>query len=180
MPLRSDVTVDLTNLTLETDRMHLRSIQLAHTDDIFREFTPEIAQYMYPRPAAFRTETEAFIISAMQENSDQTGLTMVLTDKATAAFLGCAGLHKLETAEPEFGIWLRRSAHGLRLGREAIHALKHWVEEAVEYTRLIYPADERNLPSRKIAESLGGEITRRYESQSGLGLTLFIVEYSIT
>ncbi|GAA4414604.1 hypothetical protein GCM10023187_44290 [Nibrella viscosa] len=179
MSVRADVAINLTNLVLETERMHLKSIQLSYVDDIFREFTPEVARYMYPRPATVRTETEAFILSSIQENRDQTSLTVVLTNKATGAFLGCAGLHKIDTPEPEFGIWLRRSAHGFGLGREAIHALKHWADETLDYDRLIYPADERNLPSRKIPESLGGKIARRYGSQSGLGMALHIVEYVI-
>ncbi|GAA4451568.1 hypothetical protein GCM10023189_13580 [Nibrella saemangeumensis] len=179
MAIRIHGAVDLNNLVLETARMHLKAIQLSYTDDIFREFTPEIARYMYPRPATIRTETEAFILAAMQENTERTSLTVVLTDKATGAFLGCAGLHKIDTSEPEFGIWLRRSAHGFGLGREAIYALKEWAVEHLLYDQLIYPADERNVSSLKIPESMGGKIARRYESQSGLGMALRIVEYVI-
>ncbi len=43
---------------------------------------------------------------------------MVILDRETGRFLGCAGLHELEAARPELGVWLKKSAHGNGFGRE--------------------------------------------------------------
>lgn len=170
---------DLNSVTIQTDRLAIRPIRLTDTDAIFREFTSAIALYMNPRPATVRTETEAFVISARQELHDRTAFTGVLTTPETGQFLGCVGLHKLDERAPEFGIWLRESAHGQGLGREAIHALKRWADQHLDYDYLLYPVDKRNVASQRIPESLGGQLSRQYTTTGGLGQELILLEYHI-
>ncbi|MEH2435865.1 MAG: GNAT family N-acetyltransferase [Nostoc sp.] len=80
---------------------------------------------------------------------------------------------------PELGIWLKKSAHGHGFGREAIHVLKDWVDKNLEYNYLSYPVDKRNIPSRKIAESLRGKIFREFQQINKSGYLLDEVEYRI-
>jgi ribosomal-protein-alanine N-acetyltransferase len=46
--------------------------------------------------------------------------------KGTKEFVGTVGLHRVNTATPELGCWVKRPAHGNKYGREAIHGLKKW------------------------------------------------------
>ncbi|TAE29041.1 MAG: N-acetyltransferase [Cytophagales bacterium] len=170
---------DLTTLVLETDRLVLKPISPDYTDAIFSEFTPDVATYMYPRPAEQRMETEAFVQSAMADNEDETSLTMVITLRETGEFLGCVGLHKLADPRPEFGIWVKQSAHMHGYGREAIRVLKRWADQYLNYEYLMYPVDSRNIASRKIPESLGAAIVGQFEGTGGMGQDLTLINYRI-
>ena len=170
---------DLTTLTLDSERLRLLPISEVYTDVIFSEFTPDVATYMYPRPAEQRADTEAFVQSAMQENRDGMNLNMVITLRETGEFLGCVGLHHLAASRPEFGIWVKQSAHMHGYGREAIHLLKRWADTYLPYEYLIYPVDSRNLSSRKIPESLGAAIISQFGGTSGMGQELTLIKYRI-
>jgi len=166
-------------MTLETERLLLKAITRDYTDAVFRAFTAEIAQYMTARPATYRTETEAFVITAMQENEQQTGLTLAILDRQTADFLGVVSLRALISQQPELGIWLKKEAHGQGLGREAVHALKAWADGTLTYAYLRYPVDYRNKASRRMAESQNGQIRRQFVTRNGSGMPLHILEYWI-
>lgn len=166
-------------MTLETERLLLKAITKDYIDAVFRAFTAEIAQYMTSRPATYRTETEAFVITAMQENEQQTGLTLVILDRQTADFLGVVSLRALNSLHPELGVWLKKEAHGQGLGKEAVHALKAWADGTLTYEHLRYPVDYRNKASRRLAESLNGQIRRQFVAQNGSGMTLHLLEYWI-
>lgn len=170
---------DLTTLTLTSDRLQLCPISDAYTDRIYREFTPDIATYMYPRPASERAETEAFVRAAQQENRDGISLNMVITLRETREFLGCVGLHELSSDRPVFGIWVKQSAQMHGYGREAIHLLKRWADAHLNYDYLIYPVDSRNIASRKLPESFGAAIISQYEATGGLGQELTLIKYRI-
>ena len=160
-------------------RLHLAPINLTHADDIFREFTPEITRYMYPQPTATIAGTIAFIEKSIVEKQAVRDFQTVILHKDTDEFLGCVGLHRLDTKTPDIGIWLKKSAHGHGYGPEAVRQLKTWADQNLDYNYLIYPVDKANLASRKIPESLGGQIAREYEELSQDGRPLNIMEYHI-
>lgn len=170
---------DLTTLLIETERLILKPISADYIDSIFTEFTSDVATYMYPRPAEKRIETEAFVAVAQEENEEGTSLTMVITERKTGEFLGCVGLHKLTDPRPEFGIWVKQTAHMHGYGREAVRTLKRWADRHLDYEYLIYPVDSRNIASRKIPESLGASIISQYDDRGGMGQNLTLIKYRI-
>ncbi|NJR74492.1 MAG: GNAT family N-acetyltransferase, partial [Scytonema sp. CRU_2_7] len=94
--------------------------------------------------------------------------------------LGCAGIHELYSKNPVLGIWLKKSAHGQGYGLETIAALKNWADENLDYEYLIYDVDKANIPSRRIAEKLGGQIVREYHKTNLSARVLHILEYRIS
>lgn len=170
---------DLTRFCLDSNRLRLRSISLDYTPEIFAEFTTEITEFMFPQPAETVRETEWFIKSAMQQSRRGTDLTVVLLKQTSLEFLGVCGIHRIHTDTPEIGIWLKKSAHGHGYGREAIHCLKDWLDQYLDYKYLVYTVDQHNIPSRKIPESLGGKSVRDYEKLSLSGKMLHLMEYRI-
>ncbi|MDR2541737.1 MAG: GNAT family N-acetyltransferase [Candidatus Peribacteria bacterium] len=54
------------------------------------------------------------------------------------------------------GIWTKKSVHGQGLGREGMLALIEWVQKNLDFNYILYPVDQANQPSRKIAELAGG------------------------
>jgi [ribosomal protein S5]-alanine N-acetyltransferase len=170
---------DLANLQLTSQRLVLLPISLAYAGVIFQEFTADITRYLMPKVATHISETTAFIHSAMGNHDQGKDLTLVILKSPTREFLGLCGVTNLDTPTPELGIWLKKSAHGHHFGREAIHLLKGWIDRTYSYDCLLYPVDRRNIASRKIAESLGGQVHREYQQTNLSGDTLEVVEYRV-
>ncbi|MEH1915888.1 GNAT family N-acetyltransferase [Nostoc sp.] len=113
------------------------------------------------------------------QRENHTDLVLVILKKDGLEFLGICEVGGIDTQTPELGIWLKKSAHGHGFGREAINALKDWVDKNLQYNYLSYPVDKRNIPSRKIAESLEGKVFREFQQINKSGDLLDEVEYRI-
>lgn len=170
----------LLNIEIESNGILLKSISLAYKKPIFENFTEEITTYMYPRPAKNTGEAASFIKNSLEGMKNQHELILVILKKDSQEFLGCAGIHRINTKHPEFGIWLKKTAHGNGYGLEAITAMKNWCEENLDCEYFTYPVDEQNYPSRRIPEKLGGEIIRSYQKKNLNGRILNLVEYRIS
>ncbi len=147
--------------------------------DIFLGFTGKIAKYMHPQPFNTLEDVKKFISDAIKENQRGENMQMVLLDKTSRKFMGCAGIHKIDTKYPELGIWLKKSAQGRGLGLEAVKSLKEWAEENLNYQYLYYPVEKNNIPSRRIPEKLGGKQVKEFAGKNAEGKEMIEVEYRI-
>jgi RimJ/RimL family protein N-acetyltransferase len=171
--------MNTSNITIETKNLLLKGITLDYKDDMFREFTPEITTYMFPKPAEKIEETIAFINSSIKENTEGSNLQIVILDKKNGEFLGCGGLHHIDAKTPELGIWIKKSAHGHGYGKETMAALKEWADENLDYEYILYPVVEENYASKRIPEFLGGKVMKEYEKTNMSGNTHHMLEYWI-
>ena len=171
---------DLFNLNIEGERVRLVSIARAFEQDIFTEFSSDITTYMIPKPADSVEETRAFIEASLEGFTEGDNLQFVILEKPENEFLGCCGLHgRGDPRNPEFGIWLKKGAHGRGLGREAIRTLALWAQENLRLESFIYPVDKRNVSSRKIPVSLGGKVLKERTETGMSGNVLDEVVYKI-
>ena len=171
--------MDISKIKLKTDNLLLVPISMDYIDDIFREFTPEITAYMYPQPYQSKDEAVNFVQHAIKTNNEWSNLQLVVLSGCNGTFLGCAAIHHIDTDTPEFGIWIKESAHGNAFGKEAIFALKQWADENLHYEYLLYPVVDNNFSSRMIPESLGGIISREYDDANKIGKIQHCLEYRI-
>ena len=171
--------MDTSSTIIETDRLRLKAMTPEYVEDIFREFTPAITTYMMPKPAQTIDETVAFVEQSIKKNKEGSNLQVVILNKITGEFFGCAGVHHMNTKTPALGIWVKKSAHGHGYGKEAVIALKKWTDQHVSYDYIIYPVAQENQPSRRIPESLGGEVAREYEEVNMSGKQQHLLEYRI-
>lgn len=74
---------------------------------------------------------------------------------------------------------LAKDAHGKGSGKEAVRILVQWSEHSIDLDSFIYPVDRRNTPSRKIPESLGGQIFEDYKLKTPTGKILDLVVHRI-
>jgi RimJ/RimL family protein N-acetyltransferase len=109
-------------------------------------------------------------IGATRQQAHKLGVFFVVRVRPALEFLGMTGLHKITSVEPEAGIWIKESRHGYGYGREAVAAVITFAACDLGKRAIIYPAVERNVPSRRLAESLGGKIagTRLLRKASGV------------
>jgi [ribosomal protein S5]-alanine N-acetyltransferase len=171
---------DLLIVVIESERLELAPISLEYAQTIFEEFTGDITRYMFPKPATEISETRAFIQESIESMQTGNNLQLAILKKDSKEFLGCCGLHGEANAQiPEFGIWLKKEAHGHGYGKEAITALYNWAERAMKVDYYIYPVDRRNIASRKIPESLAGIVIDEYVNEGLEGNRLEQVVYKI-
>lgn len=171
---------ELTNIMeLVSERIKLQPISMKYKEDIFREFTSEITVFMAPSASKKIEETEAFITSSLEKIENSEEIVFAVLKKENNEFLGCAGLHHMDTQVPEFGIWIKKSAHGNGYGLEAVQTIKTWVDQNLEYEHIYYPVAKQNYASRRIPESLGGKLIRGFVGIKHDGTPLDEVEYRI-
>ena len=170
---------DLTSIKLVANRLSLRTFTPADAPEIFAAVSPTITRFTAwdpsPSPAAF-AEVWRQWLPRMTAGTD---LSLVIRLRATDEFLGVAGIHCIGSAEPEVGIWLKETAHGLGYGREAIGAIVEWAPAQIRAAALIYPVAKQNLPSRRLAESLHGTIVGERKLRKSSGVVLDEVVYRI-
>ena len=172
--------LNLNTARITTKRLTLLPVTDDYAEDMFREFTPAITRYMIPSSPKDISETKAFIAETTKPRSQNADLVLVILDKDTREFLGVCGLHPRQNPrQPEFGIWLKASAHGHGYGREAITGLYEWALQTIEADFFIYPVDKANIQSKKIPESLGGKIFEEKEVSTMDGGTLNEIVYKI-
>jgi ribosomal-protein-alanine N-acetyltransferase len=168
------------SVMINGERVRLIPISDLYADIIFKEFTDEITQLMVPSTPTHINQIYEFIRASSKNMEENTDLTFAILDKNSGEFLGVCGLHgKHSPDEPILGIWLKKDAHGNRLGQEAIKSLADWARENLVFNFMVYPCDRDNIPSRKIAEKLNGKIFRTGEVKSMSGRILNEVVYKI-
>ena len=171
--------MNLGKLEIKTKRLFLVPISMNYKGEVFQEFREPLTRFMGGRPAKEIQETESWILDCKREMEQGTDITLAILHKKTKEFLGIAGLHGLAKDNPEFGVWIKKAAHGNKYGREAMQAFKAWAEKNHDYEYIRYPVAERNIASRKTAESLGGEVAKEYDRKMPSGRTYHMVEYWI-
>ncbi len=150
---------DLLSLELTSARLKLIPVHPSYAGDIFENFTADITVYMTPSPAKEIAETHAFITSSRSNMSKHQELIMLILNRETGEFLGVCGLHgRSEPGTPELGLWVKKTAHGHGFGKEAIYMLCEWALENLNCEYFVYPVCRENKPSRRIPESLHGQI----------------------
>lgn len=164
---------------IETERLILKPLAPEYADKIFPEFTDEITKFMFPSTPHDISETEKFINDSINKMKLGEEIVVSISDKATGEFLGSGGLHHIDKPTPELGIWIKKGAHGQKIGQEAVAGLKRWADENLTYQYLTYPVAVENIASRKIPESLGGRVVREFSGKKQNGEDMDQVEYHI-
>ena len=120
---------------------------------------PEYRQgfLFFEKPENIST-TKEYITNSIWEMINKTELVVCFIDKNAWEWLGNSGLHNIQTNSPEIWIRLKAWVHGKWYAQEWLIALINWAKDNLDYDYIIYPVDENNLPSRKLAEKLWGQL----------------------
>lgn len=178
--LQSRSPIRFSTVTIIGDRLRLVPISFQYADTIFEEFTDEITRLMIPATPTHIDQVYEFIRTSNKNMDHKADLIFAILDKNSDEFLGVCGLHgKQNRNEPILGIWLKKDAHGHRFGQEAITILADWARRNLIFQFMVYPCDRDNIPSRKIAEKLNGQLFRTGEVKSMSGRILNEVAYKI-
>lgn len=150
--------MDLSSLEIETERLRLRAYRADDARDIFDAVTPEICEYMTFNPAQSLDEIRELGRKWLVLAAEGREVAVPIREKASTRFLGMGGIHYRQYQRPDLGIWIRADAQGQGYGREAIVGLIGYVRDVLREPDVLYVAAEENHRSRRIPESLGGEL----------------------
>ncbi len=164
-------------LELIADRIKLIPICMDYSRDLCEHFTAEITKYMWPSAPKKQEEINQHILLKQNQMKKGIEISLFIVNKEDDEFLGDISSHQAHSKVPELGIWLKKEVHGQKYGYEALNLLINWAENNLEYNYLKYPVDKANIPSRKLAEKLGGKIEAEYIKTSESGNVLDEVEY---
>ena len=142
------------NIEIVAKRIVLRPVSMEYKENICQEFTPEVTKYMPFSPRGDITMTEDFIRRSEQELQNEISLQLcVLLKNNDNEFLGCCGLHHINTKSIEIGLWLKKSAHGKGYGIETVEALIDWANKKLDFDYLFYPVGKENSASKKFGKA---------------------------
>lgn len=159
MDEKSDIKLrDLSNEQVETDRLFLVPVSMDYTETMLQELTDEVTKYMAIYSPKSIDEEITFVNKALDKMSQGTDLSLMILDKDTKEYLGGVTIRHLDSSTPDMGVWVKKSAQGKKIGREAVTGLKNWADQNLDFDYITYHVDKDNISSRKIAESLGGVI----------------------
>jgi RimJ/RimL family protein N-acetyltransferase len=88
---------------------------------------------------------------------ERSDLRLQLLDRATGAFVGGSGLHRIDWALRSFeiGYWVRTSFAGRGYISEAVGGITRFAVEQLAANRIDIKCDTRNVRSRRVAERQG-------------------------
>ena len=147
-----------TGVEFSTARPVVRPFTPSDASEVFDCISPEITKLMAWEPPSTMEAFEAVWRGWLVGIESRTNFNFVARERDTGRFLGVLGLHAARSPAPELGIWLRADAHGVGLGRELVSGVVRWASNATDIGHFEYPVAEQNLPSRRIAEALGGQV----------------------
>lgn len=180
LKVKSAVSADFLAVRIEGERIILAPVSYEHDQDIFTEFTEDITRYMIPEPLADMAHAYEFVDTCRKNMKAGLELVLAITNVNSGEFLGICAIHGTDDPQvAELGVWIKKSVHGKNFGREAVRYLAEWGRKNLLLSYFIYPVDRDNIPSRKIAESLGGVVLMKRVRKSMSGATLNELVYKI-
>jgi len=143
-------------IVILSPRLQLRQFQMVDAQEVFGCITPGIAKFMPWEPPSwseYLTRCEKRV-QAPEPNK----FSFAIRRLDGGECLGMSSLEDAYSVSPELGLWLKESAHGQGFGREVVAALVEWGHASLGKRTFTYPVAIQNIASRRIAESLHGEI----------------------
>jgi RimJ/RimL family protein N-acetyltransferase len=149
---------DLSRTLITSARLVLRASTAVDAADAFRYANAAIAKFMSWSPPASQEELESIWQASQLKMKVGTELSLIVRLTGTDEFVGAVGLRAADGAMLETGIWIKQPAQGRGYGREAVAAVIKLASEKFQPSGFLYPVVDENIPSRRLAEALGGEV----------------------
>lgn len=148
------------DINIKTERLELVPISPKYANEMYEELTDEIAKYLSFYPPETLDQEMEFIKKSKKDMKNKDSIVLSVLDRKTGEYLGNVSIDKLKKETSEMGIWMKKRAHGKRLGREAALGLRDWIFKNLELDYFLYSMNVENISSQKIAESLGGTLIK--------------------
>jgi RimJ/RimL family protein N-acetyltransferase len=143
-------------IVIRTRRLQLSQFRMMDAQEVFGCITPGVAKFMPWEPPSWSEYLTRCEKRVRAPEPDK--FSFVIRRLNGGECLGMASLEDADSVSPELGLWLKESAHGRGFGREVVASLVEWGHASLGKRTFTYPVAVQNIASRRIAESLHGEI----------------------
>jgi len=146
-------------IIIETNRLHLRPIQLSDAKGIFEyRSMPEVYEYQNWKPLTIK-DVQDFINEKIEKipNKYDTWYQLAISIKETNQLVGDIGLHFLdpESKQVEIGYTLSTKQQGKGYATEAVVATIDYLFRILKKHRVTASVDPKNLKSIKLLDRIG-------------------------
>lgn len=143
-------------IVIQSPRLQLSQFRMTDAPEVFECITPAVARFMPWEPPSWSEYVTRCEKRVQAPEPDKFSFVIRRLDNREC--LAMASLEDADFVSPELGLWLKESAHGQGFGREVVAALVEWGHAALGKGSFLYPVATQNIASRRIAETLHGEI----------------------
>ncbi len=171
----------MTQPLLETERLSFRLMSDADEQDLERlDGDPEVRAF-FPGGTLKRPTSRERIAQNLASWAQHRVCDFIVQDRATGAFLGRAGLHRMDDGEVEVGYLFLKEHWGRGLASEALRGLLGWAREAlpphaVPHRRILAFAPMGHGASLRVMEKCG---MRRFKTDTYQGVECAFYEAAL-
>ncbi len=144
----------IVNIPNNTQRLIIERLSLKYIEEIFKEFTDEVTQYLRASTPKNIQEEIDRVERSKEKSKKWIEMNFTVSDKQWD-FIWCCGVMQLDTVTPEIGLWMKQSARGKGYGKEMVRTLIDRMVRTRDFEYIIYRVHIDNIWSRKIVEHLG-------------------------
>lgn len=158
---------------LESERLALELVSVQWLDEIMAEIRGNVARYFLN--FTDKNELQTWINENRRLFGRGEKLEMVMLRKTDGEFLGMVSIRNIGIA-PEIGVWVKVSAQGQGLAKEALDGLlgwyriKHGVQEKVKYV-----VEKGNSGSIGLAQKMGMKYQQDIADQNQIVYQEFLI-----
>ena len=143
-------------------KLELVPISSDYTNEIHKNFTVDIIKYLPIENLSNKIEdTIDFIENSIKQRNNKTDMVWVILHKNQ--FVGCCGIHTIQSKQPHFGIWIKKELQGKGIGKKVVRYVLNWGISNLDVEFIKYPVDKRNTPSIKLIKGLNLKLFDQYQ-----------------
>lgn len=177
-----DKILEYQGIQIDTDRIYIRPISIQDKEEISKNYTQEIARYMYYKACESLEDAENIIHKSLEWMQHWDRIVFSIFNKSNNEFLGCCGIFKLDTTTPELWFtWIKKNSQQQWYITEVATEVLKWLCLNIDFSYLYTFLDERNSIGIEIIKWLGWIVWEKLppmESQDPTKL-LYVVEYRL-
>lgn len=149
------------NIVLETDRVRLEPLS-SHHYDAFEKIAlaqPDLIQFS-PFPFGTKEATRLYFTDADSGRQNSTRYAFAIIDKGSGDFVGSTSIGFVSITDKRLEIgwtWIDRNLHGSALNRHCKFLLLRHAFEDLNFERVEFRTDARNIRSQKAMEKIGAK-----------------------
>jgi len=147
--------------TLENNRVKLTPLSLEnykHLTDIANQ--ENLVQYS-PSKIYTPEDLKDYVQTGLDGYEDKTAMPFIIFDKQTNTYAGCTrfGLINWHNKVLHIGwTWIGHEFQGTGLNKHMKFLMLQYAFETLKFDKVEFRIDERNIPSRKAVEKIGGTL----------------------
>ncbi|MDE3743404.1 GNAT family N-acetyltransferase [Maribacter polysaccharolyticus] len=147
------------SITLENERVRLEPLTLEN----HKHLIPIASQDKLIRYSPSDIETPAvlkvYVETALEQKNGNTGIPFIVFDKKNRTYAGCTRFMNIDWKNKVLQIgstWIGREFHGTGLNTQMKALMLSHAFGTMDFEKIEFRIDERNIRSRKAVEKLGG------------------------